>query len=315
MTKSDLINFLATKTDIPQQVSKTILEDYYKDYDKDGFDNCGYSLKNRLNLNRYDKYGYDKYRFDIDGFNRHGYDIDGYNRDGFDIKGLNRHGLDSEGFDKNGFNNAGFNRKGFNRNGFNASGYDSDGFGRDGFNLDGIEREGFRRDGYNQDGYDRKGFNRHGLDSEGFDKNGFNPIGYDRYGCGRDGYDCEGYDKKGYNKNEINRKGFISPAKWQEIVNSTTPPPSYQNEWSVEKPYSELNEQDLALATDWANAEKDNDYTMARMLSARTAEKIAMQFYQSLGFEVSDVSIKQPVKDSTTRQIIFLTIGNCTICC
>lgn len=59
----------------------------------------------------------------------------------------------------------------------------------------------------------------------------------------------------------------------------------------------------MALATDWANEEKNNDYTMARMISARTAEKLAIQFYQSLGFEVNDVSIKQPIKASNNLPV------------
>jgi len=33
------------------------------------------------------------------------------------------------------------------------------------------------------------------------------------------------------------------------------------------------------------------------MLSARTAEKVAIKFYQSLGYKVNDVSIKQPIKE------------------
>ena len=160
----------------------------------------------------------------------------------------------------------GYNLEGYDQQGFNRNGIDKVGFDRDGFNCKGFNRQGFRRDGYNIEGYDRQGFN-----IDGYDKNGFNSIG-------------------------VNRNGYISPAKWHEIIVAITHPPSYQNKWSAEESYSELNEQDLALASEWANTEKDDDFTMAKMLSARTAEKIAVKFYQSLGYEIIDVSIKQPVK-------------------
>jgi len=228
------------------------------------------------------------------------YDFDGFNMFGYDKHGKfcwSMNNDDSLGYDGKGFYiNAKYNRYGYDRDGFNHRGFNNKGihiithnnFDPDGLDINGKDNQGFDLAGYNEDGWDK----------DGYDKSGFNDKGFDRENFGRDGYDQEGYDRSGYNNNGINRKGYISPAKWQDFVNSTTSPPSYQNEWSAGKPYSETNEQDLALATDWANAEKDNDYTMARMLSARTAEKIAMQFYQSLGFVVNDVSIKQPVKDS-----------------
>ena len=179
----------------------------------------------------------------------------------------------------------GFNIDGYDEQGFNREGRDRDGYDRSGFNANGLDRQGFGSDGYNSEGYDLDGFNRDGLDRDGFN---------------RDGYDQDGYNRSGYNKNGINSNGFISLEKWHEIVNLSTLPSSCQSEWLAEEAYSEINDHDLALATCWANAEKDNDYTMARMLSARVAEKIAGKFYQSLGFEVDDVSIKQITSDLNT---------------
>jgi len=208
-----------------------------------------------------------------------GYDVHGYDKDGFYLNEIyNKYGYDRSGHDRRGFNKNGIHKK--------TRGL----FAPDGFDRNNRDREGF----------DREGFNQHGINREGFDRSGYNLGGFDFDGFGRDGYDQEGYDRSGYNKDGINRDGFISLAKWHELVKSTSPPPIYQNEWSAETAYSELSEQDLALATDWANEEKDNDYTMARMLSARAAERIAIKFYNSLGFEVIDISIKQPVKGSST---------------
>ena len=123
-------------------------------------------------------------------------------------------------------------------------------------------------------------------------------INKDDFNGDENEFDIDGYDKNGFNSIGVNRKGYISPAKWHEIILTIThaSPPSHENEWSAKESYNELNDQDLALAGEWASAEKNNDYTLARMLSARTAEKIAIKFYQSLGYEVDDVSIKQLIK-------------------
>jgi hypothetical protein len=70
----------------------------------------------------------------------------------------------------------------------------------------------------------------------------------------------------------------------------------YQAIWYSRDVCLDLNADDIALAQKWAKDEINNDYTTARMLSARAAEKVAIKFYQSLEFKVSDVSIKQHVK-------------------
>jgi len=158
---------------------------------------------------------------------------------------------------------------------------------------------------YDDNGYDHNGFGADSYDNEGYDRYGFNSAGIDREGFGRDGYDIDGYDKNGYDNNGVDRNGYTSPAKWQDVVISTTRAPYFQNEWPAVVAYSGLKDQDLALASEWANAEKDDDFTMAKMLSARTAEKIAVKFYQSLGYEVNDVSIKQPVKAAINPPCIY----------
>ena len=217
---------------------------------------------------------------------------DGYNLEGYDQQGFNRDGVDKYGFDRDGFNCKGFDRRGFRRDGYNIEGYD-----QHGFNIENIDKDGFNRDGFNCNGFDRQGFGSDGYNIEGYDQQGFNPEGFDKDGFNRNGFDIDGYDKNGFNNIGVSRNGYISPAKWYEIIVSITHPPSYQTKWSAEESYCELNDQDQALASEWANAEKDDYFTMARMLSARTAEKIAVKFYQSLGYEVNDVSIKQPIKE------------------
>jgi hypothetical protein len=205
-----------------------------------------------------------------------------------------------DGYNIEGYDQQGFNRKGFNQQGFRSDGYNIEGYDQKGFNRNGIDRNGFNRDGYNIDGYDKKGFRSDGYNIEGYDQKGFNRNGIDRNGFNRDGYNIDGYDKNGFNSIGVNRNGYISPAKWYEIIDAITHPPRYKNKWST-KEYSELDDQDLALASEWASAEKNDDFTLAKMLSARTAEKIAVKFYQSLGHEVIDVSIKQPVKDANIQ--------------
>lgn len=56
-----------------------------------------------------------------------------------------------------------------------------------------------------------------------------------------------------------------------------------------------LTEEDRILAGQWAQSERDKEgYGLAKMLSARAAEKIAKRFYENLGHaDVRDVSITQ----------------------
>lgn len=63
--------------------------------------------------------------------------------------------------------------------------------------------------------------------------------------------------------------------------------------------YLRISEHDKKLAKLWfSDSEKNFTYHQARMLSARFAEKIAMEFYESIGYEVRDISITQLTKKS-----------------
>jgi len=55
--------------------------------------------------------------------------------------------------------------------------------------------------------------------------------------------------------------------------------------------YKELNERDQAIASIWAGDGYEG--VLAKMLSARAAEKAAMTFYEGIGAHVEDISIKQ----------------------
>jgi hypothetical protein len=56
--------------------------------------------------------------------------------------------------------------------------------------------------------------------------------------------------------------------------------------------YSNLNDDDRELASSWGS-QNSPSWEIARMLSARAAEKVAIQVYQELGYEVIDTSIEQ----------------------
>lgn len=61
--------------------------------------------------------------------------------------------------------------------------------------------------------------------------------------------------------------------------------------------YRDLDERDVEIAKEWAG--KDNDAVMAKMLSARAAEKATRKFYEAVGATVEDVSIRQLERQST----------------
>ena len=61
-----------------------------------------------------------------------------------------------------------------------------------------------------------------------------------------------------------------------------------------EQVYSSLDDNDVLLAKEWIQREEtDDSYGMAKMLSARGAEKVAKLFYDSLGYLVIDIAITQ----------------------
>lgn len=63
--------------------------------------------------------------------------------------------------------------------------------------------------------------------------------------------------------------------------------------------YNAFNHEDKKLASIWTkswlqkNKNAVESYTMAKMLSARGAEKVVINFYRKLGYTVEDISIKQ----------------------
>jgi hypothetical protein len=65
-----------------------------------------------------------------------------------------------------------------------------------------------------------------------------------------------------------------------------------------------LNDEDKQLAAWWAEREGDSDVgsTLARMLSARAAEKVALDFYREFSQSVEDISITQLRKSRADAQ-------------
>ena len=259
-------------------------------FETTGFDNRGF-----------DRHGFDKYGihektntlFDPIGFDKEGYNRRGYNRDGIH-KETNTF-FNPSGFDWKGYDKKGYDCDGYGKDGFNAKGFDVAGYGRDGYNMGGYNREGYGKNGYNQLGYDRHGYNCNGYDRSGFDKNGYDRKGFNFRGNHKDTgiqFDPEGYDQKGYDKNKRDRNGNISPSEWREIIDKITDIPLHKTSWAIDK-YPILDKQDRELAHSWTKSEKTDDFTKARMLSARMAEKIAADSYRNLGFNVEDISLTQ----------------------
>lgn len=68
--------------------------------------------------------------------------------------------------------------------------------------------------------------------------------------------------------------------------------PENRGNWLASVVYAELDADDRKLAMLWC-AGADSSHDIARMLSARAAEKVAAWFYVHLGFETTDVAIHQ----------------------
>ncbi len=78
-------------------------------------------------------------------------------------------------------------------------------------------------------------------------------------------------------------KSFNSGYKYEKSVTA-----------SAEDCYSNLDQKDWQLAREWISSEEQNNkHILAQMLSARAGEKFAIKFYQSLGYQVEDVSLQQ----------------------
>ena len=63
-------------------------------------------------------------------------------------------------------------------------------------------------------------------------------------------------------------------------------------EFDSNEVYNQLVQEDWELAKKWAN-KKDDNFELARMISARSAEKVAKRYYESLGFLVEDIALTQ----------------------
>jgi len=64
--------------------------------------------------------------------------------------------------------------------------------------------------------------------------------------------------------------------------------------WSPKSVYGQhISETDIALAELWMSGKKDNIFDKARMVSARCAELVSMQFYRELGYTTVDISATQ----------------------
>lgn len=71
-----------------------------------------------------------------------------------------------------------------------------------------------------------------------------------------------------------------------------------QTKMSPAAVYADLDERDEELALEWAER-RDSDASLAKMLSARAAEKSAKKFYETVGLSVEDVSMMQLDGEST----------------
>ncbi|MBC1258914.1 hypothetical protein, partial [Trichormus variabilis] len=59
-----------------------------------------------------------------------------------------------------------------------------------------------------------------------------------------------------------------------------------------------LNQSDKLLIQKWDASVNFNEITAAKMISARGAEKLVIQFYQALDHQVEDISIHQVTQQS-----------------
>jgi hypothetical protein len=83
-----------------------------------------------------------------------------------------------------------------------------------------------------------------------------------------------------------------------EAVKGTCKIPSFTWEWPASDVLAWLTPVDQQLAQVWAERERgEAEKHVARMLSARAAEKVAIQFYRQFSLRVKDVSITQLQND------------------
>ena len=83
--------------------------------------------------------------------------------------------------------------------------------------------------------------------------------------------------------------------KYRDFLNLFSQLQKYKTvniEFDSNEVYKQLILKDWELAKKWTNKEDDN-FELARMISARSAEKVAKRYYESLGFLVEDIALRQ----------------------
>ena len=80
--------------------------------------------------------------------------------------------------------------------------------------------------------------------------------------------------------------------------------------------YSGIDQKDLALTSLWTEPLKNTEHNVskkegfiAKMISARAAEKVAFLFYEGMGVPVKDISIHQVTKESEKWKTFDLLLG------
>lgn len=74
------------------------------------------------------------------------------------------------------------------------------------------------------------------------------------------------------------------------------------NTWTSKSVFSNFDSQDKQLAQLWSNSANPDNFTYAKMFSARAAEKVASEFYRSLGYSVDDISLTQLTENNADRK-------------
>jgi cold shock CspA family protein len=80
-------------------------------------------------------------------------------------------------------------------------------------------------------------------------------------------------------------------------------------EFDSNEVYNQLVQEDWELAKKWAN-KKDDNFELARMISARSAEKVAKRYYESLGFLVEDIALTQVISKIDDWKVCDLKVND-----
>jgi cold shock CspA family protein len=96
-----------------------------------------------------------------------------------------------------------------------------------------------------------------------------------------------------------------------DAVKGATDIPHFTWEWTTAGVLEDLNDADKQLAACWANLDGPGnaDHTLARMLSARAAEKVALNFYRQFSLPVEDISCTQLQGSSEEWKLYDLMAG------